>query len=92
MASNPIADLKRRLDGVVADRTELEENLQKEQAKLRKLDRQEQHAEYTAQLQIVNGIKSDIARISVEHVEVASAVALVSGGTNHRPPPITPGT
>jgi hypothetical protein len=34
----------------------------------------------------VNELKAEIGRISNEHAELARAVSLVSGGTNHAPP------
>jgi chromosome condensin MukBEF ATPase and DNA-binding subunit MukB len=91
MAKDEISNLKARLKSVVDERTHLEELLQKEQAKLRKLDRQADAPEYGAQLAVVNEVKGKIAAIGVDHAELASAVALVSGGKNHRLP-VTPGT
>lgn len=80
-------DLGARLKAAVADRNRAETELQKEQAKLRKIDRQADPDAYAQQLAKVNELKGEIGRIAGEHAELARAVALVSGGTNHTPQP-----
>jgi hypothetical protein len=52
---------------------------------LRGIDRQDADA-YGAQAAKVNAAKAEIAAISNEHAELARAVSLVAGGTNHNPP------
>lgn len=80
-----MSDLSKRLDEVVGRRTKMETQLEKEQAALRKLDRQRDADAYRDQAAKVNATKAEIGRISAEHVELARAVALASGGTNHAP-------
>lgn len=78
-------DLAGRLKVVVAERTKLEGDLAKAQAKLRGIDRQADPDAYAAQLAHVNAAKAEIGRVSAKHVELAQAISLVSGGTNHQP-------
>lgn len=86
MAKTP-DKLAARLDDVVSRREKLENDLAQHQAKLRGIDRQDD-ARYGEQLANVNALKAEIGAISIEHAELARAVALVSGGTNHAPPPV----
>lgn len=85
MAKNSV-DLSARLKAVVAERTKLEADLAKMQDKLRGIDRQDADA-YAGQLAKVNAAKAEIGRVSADHAELARAVSLISGGTNHAPQP-----
>jgi hypothetical protein len=76
--------LTSRLEAVVAEREKAERALAKAQEKLRGIDRQD--PSYPAEAAKVNELKAEIGRISYDHVEIARAVSLVSGGTNHTPP------
>jgi hypothetical protein len=83
MAKTP-DKLAARLDAVVAEREKPSALLWKAQDKLRGIDRQD--AAYADEVAVVNELKAEIGRISIEHAELARAVSLVSGGTNHAPP------
>jgi hypothetical protein len=76
--------LTSRLEAVVAEREKAERALAKAQDKLRGIDRQD--AAYANEAAKVNDLKAEIGRISNDHAELARAVSLVSGGTNHTPP------
>jgi predicted nucleic acid-binding Zn-ribbon protein len=83
MAKTP-DKLAARLDAVVAEREKAERALMDAQDKLRGIDRQD--VAYADEVAKVNELKAEIGRISTDHAELARAVSLVSGGTNHAPP------
>jgi hypothetical protein len=84
MAKDPVADLRKRADEVAKERARLEEELLAAQEKLRDVDPTKRTGH--AHLGEVNNLKTEIARVAQDNVELARMVALISGGKNYQPP------
>lgn len=86
-AANELGD---RLDKIIERREALEAKLFKAQEKLGDINRQKNPAAWEKALVPVNELKQQISEIAVEHVDVAHAFSIVSGGKIIRPPQIIP--
>jgi hypothetical protein len=79
-------DLKTQLKAAVEKVGKLHRDLEREQAGLRGINGREKPDDYAAQRERVNALKAEIGAATAEHGELARAVTLISGGTNHKPP------
>jgi hypothetical protein len=81
-------DFEGELKAVVAERTKLETDLEKAQAKLRAagIDRGAEPEAYNQLLAPVNDLKQRIGDISQRHIQLANMVAQMKGARTFVPP------
>jgi hypothetical protein len=79
-----------RHDAIVAERARLEQELNAKQERLREIPLERRtrvaatdHPDAAPQLAEIDQLKAEIGRVSLQHAELARAIALVSGGTNY---------
>jgi len=81
-------DFEAELKAVVAERTKLEDQLEKAQAKLRgaEIDRGADPEAYNQLLAPVNDLRQQIGDISQRHIQLANMVTQMRGGRTFGPP------